>query len=133
MDFATQIAARTLWAEARGEPEVGQRAVAHVFVNRLKSGRWGNSLATVCLAPSQFSCWLPRDPNLKALAALNEDDPLLLKLRSYVEDAMAGHSSDITKLATHYFSTSMVMAPEWSKTGTFTGQFGNHKFYKDVA
>ena len=70
MTLAQEIAARTLYGEARAEPEEGQRAVARVLVNRMRDGRWGKNLWSVCLWPFQFSCWLPRDPNLIQIAML---------------------------------------------------------------
>lgn len=129
--FSEQIAARTLYGEARGEIEDGQRAVAHVLQNRLKDGRWGNTLATVCLWPFQFSCWGPRDPNLKLMAALPDDDPMLNKLAGFVRAAQT-EPSDPTKGSTHYFSTSMILPPDWATGAEFVVQIGNHKFYRGV-
>ncbi len=55
MSYSHETAARTLYGEARGEPEEGRRAVAHVFVNRYRDGRWGGSLGEVCQWPAQFA------------------------------------------------------------------------------
>jgi len=55
-----QILWRTIYAEARGESETGQRAVAWVIRNRTKLNRsymGGNTIAGFCLAPYQFECW----------------------------------------------------------------------------
>ena len=65
----TDILARTIYGEARGESISGMEAVASVVLNRVafanRRGRfwWGNSIAEVCRAPKQFSCWnqLPAD------------------------------------------------------------------------
>lgn len=49
--------AKTLYAEARGEPVKGQEWVAHVIKNRAKANRsyWGGSnVADVCRHPGQF-------------------------------------------------------------------------------
>ena len=131
MIFAQEIAARTVFGEARGEPEEGQRAVARVLVNRMRDGRWGKNLWSVCLWPFQFSCWLSRDPNQKTIISLADDDPMLVKLRGIVAEALAS-TKDVTQGATHYYAVSMSKPPAWSIGATFCGQIGNHRFYRDV-
>lgn len=42
--------------EAGYEPYEGQLAVANVVLNRLKSGKWGSTMADVIYAPNQFPC-----------------------------------------------------------------------------
>jgi len=128
--FAEEVAVRTLYGEARGEPREGQRAVAHVLWNRVRDGRWGKTLATVCLARMQFSCWNASDPNRDQIAALRDDDPILQKLYSILDEARI--ESDPTGGATHYYSTSMIQPPKWSIGATFCGQIGHHRFYRDV-
>lgn len=53
----TEYLAYTLWGECRGEPVLGQIAVACVIRNRVQSGRWPNTYRDVVLQPRQFSCW----------------------------------------------------------------------------
>jgi N-acetylmuramoyl-L-alanine amidase len=130
MTWARDVAARTIYQEARGEPEVGQKAVAHVILNRLKTGRWGNNLASVCLWPWQFSGWhSAKDPNFKLACELADDSPALLKMRKILDGASI--EADPTSGATHYFAT-YIDAPPWTQGATFCGQIGQHKFYKDV-
>lgn len=130
LTFAEHIAIRTLWSEARGEPDEGQRAVAHVLVNRLKDGRWGPTFASVCLASSQFSCWNTTDPNRKAVALLPDADPMLAQLAGFMAQAIAG-DTDPTGGATHYYATSMKTAPFWAKGKPFI-RIGRHLFFKDI-
>lgn len=130
MDWNLQVAARTLWGECRGEPEEGQRAVAHVLWNRVRDGRWGKRLATVCLARAQFSCWNATDPNRDQIAALADDDAALQTLSTIL--TAARNEVDPTRGASHYFSVSMIQPPKWSIGATFCGQIGRHRFYKDV-
>ena len=47
--------ARLVWLEARGEDDAGQQAVVQVVLNRLESGRWGDTLHDVVFAPGQFT------------------------------------------------------------------------------
>lgn len=136
MDWNLGTAARTLWQEARGEPADGQRAVAHVIVNRMKDGRWGNSLASVCLWRSQFSAWGPVTPKDKNMVAnftascdLADNDPALLRLASIITEALS--EPDPTNGATHYFAVS-IPAPAWTKDATRCGQFGHHLFFANM-
>lgn len=139
MTWELHTAARTLAQEARGEPVEGQRAVAWTFRNRLATGRWGKSLASVCLWHAQYSgWWCPRgkpsyhDPNFAYACGLQDDDPLLVKMLAVLNEVLAAdQASDPTQSATHYFATS-IPDPAWVAEGTFTVQIGKHKFYKGV-
>lgn len=130
--WSDDVAARTLWQEARGEPHEGQVAVACVLNNRLKTGRWGKSLASVCLWRGQFSGWyVPSDPNFAAACSLLDDDAVLTELSAIIKSVMSGEQVDITNGATHYFALS-ITEPAWAQEATFCGQFGHQKYYKGV-
>lgn len=131
MIFDLQIAARTLWAEARGEPEDGQRAVAHVIVNRLRSNRWGPTLASVCVWDRQFSSWNNTDPNRTMLVSLSENDPAVVTFGRYVEEALSRVDPDPTQGALNYYAIS-IPEPAWAAGKSFT-QIGNHRFVRGVA
>jgi N-acetylmuramoyl-L-alanine amidase len=130
MTFALEIAARTVWQEARGEPEEGQRAVAHVIVNRMNDGRWGKSLASVCLADRQFSGWNNSDPNRIAACTLPDDNASLARFREFLTEAMTGASPDPTKGARWYYNPSVVAKPAWDQGQVFV-QIGAHRFFRD--
>jgi hypothetical protein len=58
------ILLKTVFGEANGEDEIGQRAVCWVIYNRVKGNKtyWydaseGNTIAGVCLKDQQFECW----------------------------------------------------------------------------
>lgn len=138
MDWNLGTAVRTLWQEARGEPVEGQRAVAAVLVNRLHAGRWGATLASVCLWHAAFSGWFSprqhdgkpfRDPNFAAACDLADDDHALISLAGVMAAALNGE--DPTGGATHYYAKS-IPAPDWVKDAVFCGRFGNQLFYKGV-
>lgn len=130
--FDKQIAGRTLWQEARGEPLAGQIAVADVFVNRLKSGRWGKSLAEVCLWRNQFSGWLSSDANNYGPSIrLAEDDPLLAKLTNIVETSFNG--PDTTRGALFYYAVWLKPIPLWATKMFVTCTIGKHIFLTDKA
>jgi len=138
------IAARTVWGEARGEGEAGMQAVAAVLINRAfaaksfiaaKEGRkkhplFGEgSLASASLAEWQFSCWNENDPNRDKLIKLGKADPGYEKAKAAVTWALA--NPDPTEGATHYYANS-ITAPDWSANATFTKKIGHHLFYKNV-
>ena len=131
--FGTAV--RTLWQEARGEPPEGQRAVAHVLVNRLASKRWGTTLGSVCVAYAwQFSGWWATDKgddeNRLASTELPDDAPILVSLGAILQAAIDGET-DPTGGATHYYAKN-IAPPKWTEGATFCGEFGNQFFYKDV-
>lgn len=130
MSWDEQVLLRTAWGEVRGEPKDGQLAFFHVVFNRQKDGRWGKSLATVCLARLQFSCWNASDPNRELMAALQDDGSALSTLKGVLDEAR--NSKDPTSGATHYYATSMIVPPKWVIGATYCGQIGHHRFYKDV-
>ena len=134
------MAARTLWQEARNETLLGQQAVSWVIKNRLKSGRWGKSLASVCLWRAQFSGWyVPTDPNFEAVCELPDDDAKLQELRGVLQDVL-GSETDPTHGATLYHAES-IPPPAWVKgdpgwnikPAIFCGKFGTQLFYKGIA
>jgi N-acetylmuramoyl-L-alanine amidase len=133
-EFDIEIVARTAWMEARGEPREGRRAVIHAIINRHLAGRWysGATLAGTCLKPRQFSCWNENDANREKGVELDAGDLLLGELRKLVVAALDGSDPDPTDFATHYYSTSMPLPPEWAKTGRLTVELGRHRFYADM-
>lgn len=128
--FDWQLATRTLYQEARGEPYIGQKAVACVLLNRLSSERWGKNLASVCLWWRQFSGWNSTDPNFAEACALDDQSQQYYQLKSIIMAAIT--EPDITSGATHYYAVSMKVPPEWSLGATPCGQFGNQLFFKGV-
>lgn len=135
MTFDEQVAVRTLAQEARGEPRDGQLAVAHVLLNRVKDGRWGKTLASVCLWHGQFSgWWSPRgkpaklDPNFEYACTVADDDITLIRMLAVLNEARTG--ADFTNGANHYFADS-IAPPPWAASMTFRTKIGHHLFYTD--
>jgi N-acetylmuramoyl-L-alanine amidase len=126
------IAARTVWAEARGEPYEGQLAVAHVLINRLNSNtgqfRRDDTLATTCLRHLQFSAWNKGDDNFEKLQSIGvENGTFRLALRAVLE-ALDG--PDMTAGATHYHAASIF--PSWAEGHEPSLVVGNHIFYQGI-
>lgn len=132
VSFDTSIAARTLWGEARGEGKYGEDLIVHVIRNRVRDGRWGKTMANVCLWPYQFSCWNFGDPNRAQLVSLDDNDPALMQIVYMVLDSV--NESDPTMNATHYYSD-FIAPPPWSNPdlgAIKTVKLGHHIFFRNV-
>lgn len=131
------IMAKTLYAEARGEPEEGMLAVGWVIRNRAERSGYAGSLvgsngavSAVCLAPWQFSCWNKDDPNYPKLEALTEDE--YSDEHDLASDVLDGVSADPTNGADCYYAPAGMpggMAPPWAASMRFCGKFGTQLFY----
>lgn len=124
------VAARTVWGEARGESFEGKVAVAHVIANRAATNYMGDTLEAVCKKRKQFSCWNENDPNHKKIMALKKDNPAYQECLKAVAIALVS-DEDPTKGARHYHSKHI--KPYWAddtKEGVFVG---NHIFVIGVA
>lgn len=142
MDFQISSAARTMWQEVRNEPIEGQRAVAHVIVNRRKSGRWGLTYDEVCRSEyhgvHQFSGWNRNDPNRVPASRLSDSDPALVNFAQLL--VAAETELDPTGGATHYYAPLACVEPAWvvgdvpngTPPATPCGKFGHQLFFKGV-
>jgi len=130
------ILARTIYGEARGEydhPQGGLAAliaVGNVIMNRIqRGGRFGCSIAAVCLKPYQFSCWNHEDPNLQIVKAAAPPTHTTFKLCLDVADPIAHNRwPDLTQGSNHYHASSC--SPSWASPDDFKIKIGRHLFYK---
>ena len=128
MDTDTEIFAKTLYGEARGEGLRGIEAVANVVINRVKHPCWwGKSIREVCLKPHQFSCWNVDDPNREKLQADLSCDPIFDVCRRVAVRAIKGLLPDSTRGSTHYHT--LAVHPRWAAALVPNAQIGNHLFY----
>ena len=133
MAYDVQIGAATIYMEASGEPPEGQRAIAHVLANRLKTGRWGDTLSAVAWKPYQFSCWMTQDPNKERLSGVPNNDATLERMEEYVRVAIDGSDPDNTGGATHYYDpVAGPTPPSWMTEATETVTIGRHIFFTNV-
>lgn len=130
MNFQIEVMARTIWGEARSEDSMGKEAVAHVILNRSYGG---SSIAEVCLAPKQFSCWNHKDPNYRKLIEVTEASS---SYRSCLAAAFSVLSLepklDPTRGATHYHARSMKKKPYWARGLEPCYETRGHLFYNNV-
>lgn len=128
------LAARTVWAEARGEPYQGKLAVAHVLKNRWlsKTGQWAkdDTLATACLRHAQFSCWTPGDPNFVPMQAVGMESPTFRECLRAVLEAIDA-KQDPTFGSRHYKVTGIYA--DWAAGKSPIVRIGAHEFFCDIA
>lgn len=124
--------ARTIYGEARGEDLDGKIAVAHVILNRFRSGKWfaGLSLAETCLQPRQFSCWNDGDPNRAPVMEADIGDRAFAESLYAALGAMTGHFADPTARSCHYHADSA--RPGWARGRLPAVTIGRHVFYNDI-
>lgn len=127
--FSDDIAIRTLWQEARGEPDDGVVAVGHVLMNRMRDGRWGHTLAEVCLWRDQFSGWRSSDPNFGPACQLDPAGAEYQRCKTLLDHASG--EPDTTLGACFYYADTMKTPPSWAASMTETVHIGHHRFFKD--
>lgn len=112
---------RNIYYEARGEDNRGKMAVAHVTINRLKTGYWGETICRVVYAKSQFSWTL-------AKKLPRPDSKLWAESEEVARKVLAGYRVRGLAKSLYYHST-YIKDPRWADTKHEAGQIGNHIFY----
>jgi spore germination cell wall hydrolase CwlJ-like protein len=116
--------AQNIYHEARGETLEGQRAVAHVTLNRLHSAAYPDTICEVVYQPDQFS-WTRR-------AQAEPSEPAAYETAVVIAlGAITGLSKDPTHGATHYFDHTTV-TPGWSRAFRTTRVIGGHTFKREM-
>jgi Cell Wall Hydrolase len=120
--------AEAVYYEARGEPYIGQVAVAQVVLNRARSGKWHRNICAVISQgiergeKCQFS-YMCR--TVRAAPA----GPMWERAQEVAIDAVRGRVwlRELVE-ATHYHTTAV--APIWRQGLDGLGTFGSHIFYR---
>lgn len=133
MDISPQdkdLLIRTVIGEAANEPDDGKAAVANVILNRYNSGKYGNSISDVVLAPKQFEPWATRR---NELLSYSPDSPIYKKVSSIVDNQLNG-GDDPTNGATNFADVNIVKqrgnvkALNWINKMSNVTKIGNHTF-----
>jgi conjugal transfer mating pair stabilization protein TraG len=117
---------RTIAGEAGNQPPLGQAAVAHVMLNRLATGAYGQGIQGVAQAPvrpgsqyHQFSVW--NAPGVAESSAatrnLRPNDPQYAAIGNIVDQVYSGAIPDPTHGATHYYAPAAMpgrIPPPWA-------------------
>ncbi|MCY4275286.1 MAG: cell wall hydrolase [Gammaproteobacteria bacterium] len=115
--------ALNIYHEARGESISGQKAIAGVIMNRVRSQRYPDSICEVVWQPKQFS-WTLAHENYHVVT-----DPIAWKIALIIGHlTLAGYEYARIGDATHYHATSV--DPYWAASGHFIIKIGDHIFYK---
>jgi spore germination cell wall hydrolase CwlJ-like protein len=127
-----EVLARTLYGEARSEPDAGKTAIAWVILNRVTDRRWPKTIAGVCLQPKQFSAWNERDPNRTKLIGVTLLDEHFAACMAVAWSVIGGVAPDPTKGANHYLTTELAerSPPPWFDRQHVVGRLGAHLFLK---
>ena len=127
--------AANLYFEARGESELGQKAVAKVTMNRVKSKKYPDSVCKVVFQKHQFS-WTKQQPWGKIQKALNGVEPSknVLEVSAYQQalktaktSLKTGLKSTLPEDALWYHAN--YVNPSWAKKMTKVKKVGKHIFY----
>lgn len=136
------VLTRTVDGEARGEILLGQQAVAWVARTRAdwddpldddhpEHEWWGTTIAKVCEAHYQFSCW-NGGPDTTHIQALTTAMPEYQQIQAVVQSVLNGTTPDPTGGATHYKVRGT--PAEWDKAVARLGltpvSIGQHDFYR---
>lgn len=112
--------AKNIYHEARGEGLAGKVAVAQVTVNRVKSGRFQNTICAVVYAPSQFSWTLDRRKRVR--------DKQAWQASVSIARAVLTQAVRLPEFNALYFHTPQVN-PRWNRHKIQVARIGNHIFY----
>jgi conjugal transfer mating pair stabilization protein TraG len=121
---------RTVAFEAPNEPAIGKAAVAHVILNRKKSGRWGHEIKKIVTQPWQFEPWMTRRNEIEKLSP---NDPRYRKAARITDGVLDGDIPDPTAGATHFLNPAIVRQrrggslPRWAQGEGLV--IGRHTFY----
>jgi len=112
---------KNVYYEAGVEATPGKYAVAHVTVNRLKTGHWGNTVCKVVYAKSQFSWTLQKK-------LPNPDPTVWAESRQVAEKVLTGYRVS-GLMHSLYYHAIYIRDPKWVDTRHEAGQIGDHIFY----
>jgi len=117
--------AENVYHEARGEPVQGQVAVANVTLNRVKAGKWADTVCDVVFQSQQFEwtiSYKARDSPKDRVAW-----SVALSISAMV---YTGIIEDQTRGATYFYAPKKVH-PKWAKQMTRITRIGDHLFLKE--
>ena len=125
------ILTKTVYGEARGEGEVGIKAVVHLVLNRVRSDnplfKHDETISKACLRKEQFECWDFK----KEMASIDVKSDEFLKLKSLVIDAHKEYTKgkDLTKDALFYVKRGKHL-PKWAWGMRKTTVINHHVYFK---
>ena len=144
MENDTDILARTIFGEARGEGSAGMKAVASVVMNRcLHAAAYmlphgdghplfgDGSPESACKMPWQFSCWNAADPNSQIINDVGDSDAIFHQCLTTAQNAISGEIADSTNGATYYYDRRSP-TPSWAEGKEPCAAIGHHLFFNNI-
>lgn len=129
-DADLDVATRTLDGEARGEPRLGQQAVAWVIRNRVDlPSWWGKTVSEVCKHRFQFSCW-NGGPDTDHIVNLDPQTLEFQELSQTAKSVFDGTVNDPTNGATMYKVTGTTASWDNAVAGIEPVIIGHHSFWR---
>lgn len=119
-----------IYMEARGEPLLGQLAVAFTTINRLQSGAFQSTLSKVVFEPKAFS-WTKSGHVITVREKDQWDAARIIAKFVYrlsIESPRLYREMDPTKNSMFYHAT--YARPDWRANRYMTAKIGNHIFYE---
>jgi Cell Wall Hydrolase len=130
-DADRDLLIRTVYGEAGNQPDDGAAAVAHVVLNRVRSGRFGRGIPGVVLARNQFEPWQRRRDELERL---DPNSRAYRRAERIVDGVLSGEMPDQTGGAVYFLNPAIVRQrrpandlPPWASG--YEVQIGDHVFY----
>ena len=119
--------ATTVYLEARGQSELGQRAVAEVALRREEDGRWGDSMCQVVTAPKQFAPTLV-NPNYEMGNLDSWQKAVDVAFQAQADWKLpADERKEVVPGASHF--AAHYVDPSWTRFPA-VATIGDHTFYR---
>lgn len=131
LSTAALCLALNVYHEARGEPPIGQKAVAYVTLRRANFDE--SKVCDVVFAPKQFSWANPltqagKDERARIASRFMPTDPdAWARAKRVALRAIDGRAIDFTGGADHYYNPTKA-SPSWRRAMKLTATIGNHVF-----
>lgn len=134
MAFADRtIGTIVIACEADSQPRDAQVGVGACLFNRLRLGRYGESVAAVCLKRIQFSEFnddKANNANLMRVAVMGTNHPAVISAAAAYDAAASGE--DPVDGATHFYADG-IDPPNWSlPPAVLARKIGKLNFFKNV-
>lgn len=113
--------ARNIYYEAGVEDYAGKIAVAQITWNRVRNGRWGNTVCQVVYAKRQFSWTHQTKPAPRG--------ELWTQSLQAADDFVKGTRLHSVQGGKYYHAT-WIDAPAWTESMTELAVIGQHRFYR---
>jgi spore germination cell wall hydrolase CwlJ-like protein len=123
-----QCLAEAVYYEARSERLPGQKAVAEVVLNRIKSKHFPNSICGVVYEGAERITGCQFSFTCDGSTAKLPKGKAWTRAQAVADHMIVGASAPVTWRSTHYHTTNV--NPRWSSTLRQTRQFDTHVFYR---